>query len=363
MKIGRFYLQLPPCKGGMEKHVYELTKFQSKKYKTYIFFVKGNNLNFLNTKCNIKCGFLKYIYLIKRPIFIRYIFFNLCVINKLLFHKQQFDVIHIHGDWSSLIFVKILKKLTKAKVVIFSLHDQLKNKFTHKKLLPKLVQNVDLIFATGYEAAKQLEKLSGKKVIVQPSGVNEIFFKEFDKKFDNDIFTIVTVANLLPKKNLDFVLDIAKECPSFQFVIIGDGPKRKSLNLRIKKEKINNVKLLGFKTPHEIREYYQKSDVFLLTSFEEGTPTSALEAITCGLAIVSSNAGGLCNIVKDNINGFVIKDFDKNKFVEKINFLYKNKELRKKIFENNKELSKNYSWEHVAYHITKLTELKLHEKT
>ena len=87
-----------------------------------------------------------------------------------------------------MLFIKFLKKLTNAKLIVLSLHDQLTFKYTHQRLLPSLVQSVDLIFSTGYDTAQELERLSGKKVIVQPSGINEIFFEEFE----NDKFTIVT---------------------------------------------------------------------------------------------------------------------------------------------------------------------------
>ena len=83
--------------------------------------------------------------------------------------------------------------------------------------------------------------------------------------------------------------------------------------------------------------------------------------MACGLPIVSSNAGGLGNIVKDNINGFIINDFDKNRYIKKIKLVYKDIELRKKIFENNKKLSKNYTWDSVAGNITRITEAKLNE--
>ncbi|MBD3831227.1 MAG: hypothetical protein IE890_12185 [Arcobacter sp.] len=103
----------------------------------------------------------------------------------MMIRKELFDIIHIHGDWSSILFVKLLKKLTKAKVVVFSLHDQLSSSFIHQRFLPKLVQDIDLIFSTGYDTAYELEKLSNKKIIVQPSGINEIFFNDFEKKFEN----------------------------------------------------------------------------------------------------------------------------------------------------------------------------------
>jgi len=356
MKILRIYITIPPLLGGMEKHIFNLTKIQLKNnHFVKVFYNDGENISNNDKKiCNVKLHKIK-------PQFIGMILFHSFISLKLFFKKEHFDIIHIHGDWSSLLFVRILKKLTNAKIVVLSLHDQLTPKYTHQKLLPKLVQDVDLIFSTGYDTANELEKLSGKKVIVQPSGINEIFFEEFDKIFKNDIFTIVTVANLFPKKNIELIIDIAKELKDFRFIIVGDGTHRNILEAKIQQENISNVDLVGFKTPDEVKKYYQNSDVYLLTSFAEGTPTSALEAMACGLPIVSSNAGGLGNIVKENINGFIIDTFNKNKFIEKINLLENKITLRKAIFENNVLLAQNYKWDKVASNITQIMEQKLNE--
>ena len=356
MKILRIYTKLPPLLGGMEKHIYQLTKYQIQNNNfVKVFYNDGESIS----KNDEKISNFKF-YKIK-PQFLGMGLFYLFIIKVLLSNKQNFDVIHIHGDWSSLLFVKTLKKLTNAKLVVLTLHDQLTPKYTHQKLLPKLVQNVDLIFSTGYDTAKELEKLSGKKIIVQPSGINDIFFEKFHKNFENETFTIITVANLFPKKNLELVLEIAKELKNYKFLIVGDGPERKNLANKIKNENILNVELLGFKNTEEVKKYYQNSDIYLLTSLAEGTPTSALEAMACGLPVVSSNAGGLENIVKDNINGFIINDFDKYKYIEKIKLL-EDINLRKNIFENNVKLAENYRWENVAKNITKIMRNKLNEK-
>jgi len=356
MKMLRIYTKLPPLLGGMEKHIYQLTKWQLKNnHNVKVLYNDGDSISSNDEKiCRFKLHKIK-------PQVLGMITFYIFIFLKLLFKKQQFDIIHIHGDWSSLLFIKILKKLTNAKIVVLSLHDQLTPKYTHQKLLPKLVQDVDLIFSTGYDTAKELEKLSGKKVVVQPSGINEIFFEEFDKVFDNDVFTIVTVANLFPKKNIELVLEIAKECKEYRFIIVGDGSHRKVLEEIIKKDDIQNVELVGFKNSKEVREHYLSSDVYLLTSFAEGTPTSALEAMACGLPIVSSNAGGVGNIVKENINGFVIDDFDKNRYIKSIKLLENDINLRKTIFENNVLLAQNYRWDKVASNITQIMEEKLNE--
>jgi len=358
MNILRLYPQLPPIKGGMEKHIYELSKYQiNHRINVVNFYNSGEKIN-INSQ-RILSSFK--LHKLKRTT-IEIVFYYIFVVLQLFLKKQQFDIIHIHGDWSSLLFVKILKKLINAKVVVLSLHGQLTDKYTHKKILPRLVQDVDLIFSTGYDTAKKLEKLSGKKVIVQPSGINEIFFEEFEKKYENDKFTIVTVANLFPKKNIELVLEIAKELRECRFVIVGDGTHRTVLENIIKIQNISNVELVGFKSAVEVREYYRQSDCYLLTSFAEGTPTSALEAMACGLPIVSSNAGGLGNIVKEYENGFIINDFDKIRYIEKLQLLKNDIDLRKKMFKSNKELAENYRWDNVAENITNKMEEVLNEK-
>jgi glycosyltransferase involved in cell wall biosynthesis len=169
MKILRIYTKLPPLKGGMEKHIYNLTKLQIRdNHFVKVFFNDGEEISQNDEKiCKLKLHRLK-------PQIIGFFIFYFLIVFKLLLKKQKFDIIHIHGDWSSLLFIKLLKKFTNAKLVVLSLHGQLTSKYNHQKLLPKLVQDVDLIFSTGYDTANELEKLSGKKVIVQPSGINEI---------------------------------------------------------------------------------------------------------------------------------------------------------------------------------------------
>jgi glycosyltransferase involved in cell wall biosynthesis len=358
MKILRLYPQLPPIKGGMEKHIYELSKYQVNHNNHIVnMYNSGEEIN-ANSQKVFSFFELQRIQKTTIEITVYYI----CVVLKLFLKKERFDVIHIHGDWSSLLFYKLIKKLTSAKIVVFSLHGQLSCSFTHQKLLPRLVLNIDLIFSTGYDTANELEKLSGKKVVIQPSGINNIFFQEFDKNFENEIFTIVTVANLFPKKNIELVLDIAKEMKECRFIVVGGGTHRKILEDKIKNENISNVELIGFKSSKEVRDYYQYSDCYLLTSFAEGTPTSALEAMACGLPIVSSNAGGLSNIVQEHENGFVIDDFNKNKYIEKIKLLQSDVYLKKKIFEKNILLAQKYKWENVAGNITAKMEEKLNEK-
>lgn len=344
-------MKLPPLKGGMEKHIQSLTLWQLEhKNKVCIYFNEGETVS----SNDVKILPQKKLYKIK-PQAIGILMFYSAIIIRLVRHRDTFDVVHIHGDWSSLLFVRFLKYLVNSKLIAFTIHGQITKKFTHQKLFPRLLKSVDLIFSTGYEAANEITYLTKKNVFVQPSGVKQVFFQDFHRQFNSRMKRVVTVANLMPKKNIELVLEIAKELRDVEFCIIGDGLEKNKLLSKIDNEQINNVKLLGFKSPGEVFDVYIKSDCFLLTSLAEGTPTSMMEAIVTGLPIVVSNAGAIDNLVKDGEHGYVIKSMRKEDYMDKLKKILNDSELTQKMSQKNKLLGESFSWDCVAKRITTLT--------
>ena len=344
MKILRLYTRLPPLPGGMENHIAQLTREQIKLgHEVSIYFNQGSCV----TSNDIQITKLP-LHKIK-PQFIGILLFYFLVFIRLLINRDKFDIVHIHGDWSSLVFSKLIKMLVRADKVIITIHDQISDKLFQQKALSLGLCFVDIIFTTGFEAANQLEKLTSKKIIVQPSGVNKIFFSDFNRNFENEKFTVVTVANLLPKKNIELILEISKALKEFRFILVGDGNHRKVLENIIRRENIDNVELVGFKSAEIVRKYYYESDCYLLTSLSEGTPTSILEAMACSLPIVSSNAGGVKSILgKHNC---VADLSNKYQFIDCLSNFSVNVKLRRDISIKNRIQSEKYAWKSVAKNI------------
>ena len=78
----------------------------------------------------------------------------------------------------------LIKKIIGSEKLIMSIHDELSENFLSKKALSVLLNQVDIIFATGHGLASQLKKLTSKKVIVQPSGIRNIFFEQQPRSFN-----------------------------------------------------------------------------------------------------------------------------------------------------------------------------------
>ena len=345
MKILRLYTRLPPLPGGMENHIAQLTREQIKLgHEVSIYFNQGSCV----TSNDIQITKLP-LHKIK-PQFIGILLFYFLVFIRLLINRDKFDIVHIHGDWSSLVFSKLIKMLVRADKVIITIHDQISDKLFQQKALSLGLCFVDIIFTTGFEAANQLEKLTSKKIIVQPSGVNEIFFSDFNRNFENEKFTVVTVANLFAKKNIELILEIAKVLKKFKFILVGDGNHRKVLENIIQRNNIDNVELVGFKSAEVVRKYYYESDCYLLTSLSEGTPTSILEAMACGLPIVSSNAGGVKSILGKH-NCVVESSNNNHQFIDCLSKFSVNLKLRCDVSAKNRMQSKKYAWKNVAKNI------------
>jgi len=345
-KILRMAMRIPPEAGGMERHVERLSEEQIKlNYSVDVFFNRGEELysNYYQvTKLPLA---------LLRPQFIGIALFNFLALLRLIKLKTKYDILHIHGDWSSLLFSTSIKNLIGAKVIIVSIHDELSEKKIHNMLLKFLIKRVDVIFVTGYKAKRQIRSITDNNVYLQPSGIDEIFFskKRRQASFNNNV---AVVSNLAKKKNLGLVLDIASKLPDLKFFIAGQGKLKKHLSKRISIENIKNVNLLGFLDKARIKDLHMTCDIFLSTSLKEGTPTASLEAMASGLPIVTSNAGEVKQLLGNN---FVIEDFCIDDYISSIKKIRDNPVIARKISESNLELAKKYTWANVSLFITKQT--------
>lgn len=355
MKILRFYIKLPPLSGGMEKHIYNLSLNQIKQGNDVtVFFNQGKEVSRNDRKIlnRIKLHKIK-------PQFLAFFFFYLFSLAYLIKNNVAADVIHVHGDWSSLLFIRLLKRRTKAKVVCFSFHGTFdSNRITHNKILPFLLKKLDIVFINGYSAFVDIKKRlknTDVKLFWRPSGINSAI-NPLVSKNKNKLFSVISVASLTKNKNIEFILSLAKLSSNIVYYIIGNGPERKTLTNQINKEQISNVFLLGEKAEEELVFLLNTSDLFLLTSFAEGTSTAIIEAMACGLPIISSNVGGIEKLIKNGENGFVINNFIEADYLEKIYLIRNSRELKEKIRTNNLDKSKKYYWDKVSQEISNLFE-------
>mgnify|MGYP000075575808 CR=1 FL=1 len=125
-----------------------------------------------------------------------------------------------------------------------------------------------------------------------------------------------------------------------KLIIVGEGELRRELEEIIEKYDLKNyVSMLG--QCNNVQERLNASDVFVQSSDYEGLPISGLEAMACGLPIISTKAGGTVDIVKNGINGFLVDVGDEDELAQKNDFFgLRIKILVKKWEKNPEELLK-----------------------
>ncbi len=174
-----------------------------------------------------------------------------------------------------------------------------------------------------------------KSVVITPA-VNTDFFTPLTNKQNNFSIKIITTGSLIWRKGLEYSLmsirKLIDQEIDAQYEIIGDGPERQRVLYTIQDLGLQkNVTLLGRLSPEEVKNRLQQADIFLLSSLSEGISNAVLEAMACGLPIVTTDCGGMREAVTDGVEGFVIPARDPDAMADRIKRLAESSELRSKM--------------------------------
>ena len=99
---------------------------------------------------------------------------------------------------------------------------------------------------------------------------------------------------------------VQQQIPEAVLTVVGDGSQREPLERLAAELNLKNTTFTGRVEHDEIHRHYANSDLFLNASRIDNQPLSILEAFACGLPVVTTNAGGIPDIVTDGETGFVV---------------------------------------------------------
>ena len=164
--------------------------------------------------------------------------------------------------------------------------------------------------------------------------------------------TVTFLGRLEQWKGANSFIQIARkvlqEVPETLFQMAGDGPLRNKL-MADARDLNRNIRFLGEVNHERIPELLRQSSVLLLPSFIEGLPTSCLEALASGTAVVASDTGGTSEIIQDGQTGFLCPRGDLDAFADRVVLLLRDPELARRMGRNGRALVEHlYSWTRVA---------------
>ncbi len=351
--------------GGAERIISSLTQKLSKKYEFYILTIQEFNNIYpikgkyysLNEKSMYFTKFLTYfkIYLLIRPIrfhkFIKSIsphliisFLDLpniyAIITKLLFSIKIPLIISIRCNPRRM-YKKEMRYLNFLIRTLYPL-----------KLVNKIItvsKGVEMILENDYSINKNKLKTIYNSIdiekIIEMKGDR---ISKFNKLFhDTNIIKFITIGRLRKVKGHQYLIDafyeVKKQVPNSKLIILGEGPLRHELEEKIKVMGLHNdVHLLGLKkNPYK---YLAKSDIFVFSSKYEGFPNVLLEALACGLPIISTDCEtGPREILGNGKYGILVNVMDIKDLKDKMILLAKNKDIKEKYSKLSTERAKYFN--------------------
>jgi glycosyltransferase involved in cell wall biosynthesis len=158
--------------------------------------------------------------------------------------------------------------------------------------------------------------------------------------------------NLEPHYGVDCVLRafarIQQQTPEASLTVVGDGSQREALEKLTTELNLQHTSFTGRVEHEQIYEHYSKADVFLNASRIDNQPLSILEAFACGLPVVTTNAGGIPDIVTDQKTGLVVAVDDCKTLAERATKLLCDRNMSITITKNAREECSKYTWEVVC---------------
>ncbi len=258
------------------------------------------------------------------------------------------------------------------KTKIFLLIEKTLAKLTDKIVVISAQQKAEINEKFGVGNSSQFQ--------IIPLGIDLVPFENVETKNHvlreeigaADEILIGFVGRLTEIKNIPLLLEAAKiykeqndsSLPKLKFVIIGDGHLRESLETEVDKLGISDLIIfLGNRNDADI--FYAGLDIVALTSLNEGTPLSLIEAMANGKTFVSTAVGGVVDLIGETVEtkeGFKIHEHgigvasgNANALFEGLIHLAKDENLRKKLGAKGKEfVRKNYSKERLTADIINL---------
>jgi len=244
-----------------------------------------------------------------------------------LIKKGKYDLIHTHSSKAG-ILGRWAAKLANAPCIVHTPHGHVFygyfNGFLNivfiwvEKLTAVVTDKIITLTQKGKEEHVQFGIAKADKFIPIYSGIDIEHYRNKEIHVQNkrkewgihpDAFVFGCIARLDEIKGnrylVDAFIESHQQMPGSQLILVGEGEERKMIEEKIEQNKIQDKIILAGER-HDIDEFLLLIDVFVLASLNEGMGRVILEAMACGKPVIATDTGGIPELVKNRVNGFLV---------------------------------------------------------
>lgn len=214
------------------------------------------------------------------------------------------------------------------------------------------IQGADRVCAISSDVRERAGRHYGvntRRIEVIPLGLPQPRFEPASREelgLPADAFIVLAVGRLIPRKAFDRLIDALAltEDRGIRLVIVGDGPLRETLEAHAAARGISDrVTLTGWVEETRKFQLLAACDVFSLASLHEGFGIAYLEALYCGLPVVTSPDGGQRDFLRDGENSLLARSNSPQEYVRCWTALARDEDLRRRLADGARRTAADYS--------------------
>lgn len=220
-------------------------------------------------------------------------------------------------------------------------------------------------FIVASNIVKESLEFSGVKesqIGIVPYGVDLTKFQFLNKSILKKPLKLIYVGQVTYRKGMHHLLKVVDTFSKEDVVLrIAGGYSKESKLYQEYKDKCN-IEFLGFVTRDKLAHEYQAADVFVFPTLGEGYGLVVLEAMSCGVPVISSDHAGGNDAITPYEDGLVFKAGDDNEFKKCIQWFIDNPTKLPEFSRKAHEKSKNFSWENYYNNVIQLIKKWMEEE-
>ena len=301
--------------------------------------------------------------------YIRFIGAYLITLWKLITHRYSLCYLaitcHDAGFLKDAPFV-LLCKLFRRKIVIHQHNKGMQgcvDRQPYKWLLPLVYKNTKVILLSWHLYPDIEKVVKREQVIICPNGIPELFEQEPQFQRNNPIPNLLFLSNLIESKGVYVLLDACKilKDKGYKFCCNFVGSESEEITKDIFEKEVAKRgldKTIAYHGPQygkDKEKFFETADIFVHPTKNDAFPLVLLEAMQYKLPIVTTDEGGILDIVENNKNGIICKREESQSLADAIEELIAERNKRTMLGENGyKKFINNYTLQHFKKNITNI---------